>query len=214
MKIKNLFVVLSFVLASLACTVTRISPTETGIPVPVATSTLISVPTSPTPKPTQNGEFTMDTTMIGALIGAAATILGAFISRTYADKQISQTKSSTEITPLVRTIIQVLNIFRVTGASVFVVKHDKTYIDAETGISIAVHNHSSVSNAIDITYHLPGQTKPQIVKNARLGWRVLVNYQNNLYTLTLMSMSGGVYVFESRFDFRKVNHIIAEVHNE
>ena len=153
-------------------------------------------------------------TLVGALIGAIAAIVAALISKTYADNQISQSKGFDEIKPLTRGIIRFLNLFRVTGASVFVVKNNKTYIDAETGISIAIHDFSIINNkAVDITYHLPGQIKPHIVKEARLGWRVLVNYQNNLYALTLVSIDGGAYFYNARFDFRKINHVIVDVNN-
>jgi hypothetical protein len=159
----------------------------------------------------QSGIVSSVATLVGAVIGAIATIVAALISKTYADKQISHSKPSDEIKPLTSGIIRFLSFFRVTGASVFVVKNKKAYIDAETGISIAIHNHNGIADTIDITYHLPGQIKPQVVKEARLGWRVLVNYQNDLYTLTLVSMDGGVYLFSARFDFRKIGHVIAEV---
>ncbi len=152
-------------------------------------------------------------TLVGAIIGAVATIVAAVMSKTYADKQISRSKTSEEIKPLTSGIIRFLSWFRVTGASIFIVKNNKTYIDAETGISIAIHNHDAIADTIDITCHLPGQIKPQIVKGARLGWRVLVNYQNDLYTLTLVSMSGGTYSFSARFDFRKISHVITKVNN-
>jgi hypothetical protein len=152
-------------------------------------------------------------TLTAGFVGAIATIVAALMSKTYADKQISRSKTYDEIKPLTSRIIRFLSLFRVTGASIFVVKNDKTHIDAETGISIAIHNHDGIAHTIDVTYHLPGQIKPQVVKGARLGWRVLVNYQNSLYTLTLVSMGGGVYSFSARFDFRKISHVITEVKN-
>src|SRR5688572_6516321 len=130
-------------------------------------------------------------TLVGALVGAIATIVAALMSKTYADKQISQSRASEEIKPLASGIIRFLSLFRVTGASIFVVKDSKTFIDAETGISMVIDNFDILEDTIDITYHLPGQIRSQTVEEARLGWRVLVNYQNSLHALTLISIHGG-----------------------
>ena len=145
-------------------------------------------------------------TLVGAIIGAIATIVAALMSKTYADKQIGQLKTSDEIKPLTRGIIEFLSLFRVTGASVFTARRNKAHIDSETGITITVR--LCLSDRVDFEYHLPGRAKPQRVPDAKIGWKILVNYENNMYALTLVQVDPYV---SAKFDFRKINNLITEV---
>jgi hypothetical protein len=147
-------------------------------------------------------------TIVGAVIGAVATIGAALISKTYADKKISRSKATDEIRPLVRLIIQFLGLFRVTGASVFTVKKKKAFIDSATGITITLRSFHYVSDSVEFEYHLPGQLKPQRVAEANVGWKVLVNSADGLFALTLVDAE--ILSGTARFDFRKVNSVIME----
>ena len=128
------------------------------------------------------------------------------MSKSYADRQIRHLKASEEIKPTTRKIIQLFSFFWITGASVFVVKENKTFIDNETGITITVHN--LYSDGVNFEYHLPGQVKSQKVEMALIGWKVLLNYMDNIYALTLTEIH--ILPDYARFDFRKIDKTISE----
>jgi hypothetical protein len=155
--------------------------------------------------------ITMDSTLIGAILGAIATIVAALMSKSYADHKIKFLKSSDEIQPLTRIIIRLLGFFRINGAALFLVKEKRTFIDDETGITITAHNFHS--NGLDFEYQLPGQTNSKRVK-VSIGWKSLFNYMGNIYALTLVQYSYGNPSNHARFDFRKINEVIIEVEDK
>ena len=73
----------------------------------------------------------MDSTIIGALIGAAATILAALISRDYAQRRVAATPPETPLDKPTTTILRILSALSVRSARVIRLKKEKVYVDQE-----------------------------------------------------------------------------------
>jgi phosphatidylserine synthase len=80
----------------------------------------------------------MDSTIIGALIGAAATILAAFIGRDYAQRRIDNSKPSQPLDRTTATIISILSTLTIKSARVIRLKEDKVHVDQELGLVLVL----------------------------------------------------------------------------
>lgn len=80
----------------------------------------------------------MDSTIIGALIGAAATILAAFISRGFAQQRVESTEPSKPLDKLTATILHLFSIFSVKSAHVIRLRKGQVHVNDELGFVLTV----------------------------------------------------------------------------
>jgi hypothetical protein len=93
----------------------------------------------------------VDSTIIGALIGAAATILAAFISKDYAQRRVTATPPETPLDKPTITILRVLSALTVRSARVIRLKEKKVYVDQELGLVFLLNNSWNSWADIDIS---------------------------------------------------------------
>jgi hypothetical protein len=91
----------------------------------------------------------MDSTIIGALIGAAATILAAFISKDYAQRRVESTAPDRPLDKVTTTILQALSRLTVRSARIIRLKIRKVHVDQELGLVLVLSSVGSSWAHID-----------------------------------------------------------------
>ena len=94
----------------------------------------------------------MDSTIIGAIIGAFATILAALISKDYAERRIDATEPTMPLDAPTKRIVRALSALTVQSVRIIRLKNKQVYVDDELGVVLLLETAWIETADIKITY--------------------------------------------------------------
>ena len=80
----------------------------------------------------------MDSNIVGAFIGAIATILAAFISRSYVEHRVRTTNSQRPLGRITEVLLGWLSVFSIGSAVGFSLREKESYVNDRLGIVVGV----------------------------------------------------------------------------
>ena len=129
----------------------------------------------------------MDTNIISALIGAAATILAAFISKDYAERRIEKIEPTKPLDRSTTRILRLLSFFVVNSAHIIKLRVNHVYIDDRLNLIMVLNEVYEYSGYATFTISVLGQEQQKI--NLNLGATLEHEVDGRQYYLILTKLN-------------------------
>lgn len=116
----------------------------------------------------------MDSTIIGAIIGALATILGAFISKGYVERQVVTTQPTKPLAAPAASLLHILSKLSINFAQVIRIKEDQVYVSDDLEFSLVAEGIYPALGFADAKINIFGN-HPQSIRFTR---GEIISYQS------------------------------------